>query len=95
MAIGNVIGSNLFNLLAVIGIAGVITPFEISPIALYRDFLIMFVLTVYLFIDLILAKNTLNRKMGSYYQQALLLIWFYYSTLIVFNNGAKFISTGK
>lgn len=64
MAIGNVIGSNLFNLLAVIGIAAVIRPFEISPIALYRDFLIMFVLTVYLFIDLILGKNTLTRKNG-------------------------------
>jgi cation:H+ antiporter len=49
IAIGNVIGSNLFNTLAVAGIAGVIHPITLSPEILSRDFLFMTVLTFSLF----------------------------------------------
>jgi len=49
LAIGNVIGSNLFNTLAVVGIAGVIHPLDIGMEVLYRDFLIMGLLTLALF----------------------------------------------
>ena len=49
LAIGNVIGSNLFNTLAVVGIAGVIHPLGIGMEVLYRDFLIMGLLTLALF----------------------------------------------
>jgi cation:H+ antiporter len=49
IAVGNVIGSNLFNTLAVVGIAGVINPIKISPDILSRDFLFMIVLTFSLF----------------------------------------------
>jgi cation:H+ antiporter len=50
IALGNVIGSNLFNTLAVVGIAGVISPITISPEILSRDFLFMSILTFSLFI---------------------------------------------
>jgi len=50
IAIGNVIGSNLFNTLAVVGVAGVINPITISSEILYRDFLVMTVLTFSLFV---------------------------------------------
>ncbi len=50
LAIGNVIGSNLFNTLAVVGIAGAIHPFEIDPAVLSRDCLLMGLLTAVLFI---------------------------------------------
>ena len=49
LAIGNVIGSNLFNTLAVVGIAGAIRPLEIGPEVLYRDCLLMGILTIALF----------------------------------------------
>ena len=49
IAVGNVIGSNLFNTLAVVGIAVVIDPIIISPDILSRDFLFMAVLTFSLF----------------------------------------------
>jgi cation:H+ antiporter len=49
IALGNVIGSNLFNTLAVVGIAGVIHPITISRDILSRDFLFMTVLTFSLF----------------------------------------------
>lgn len=46
LAIGNVIGSNLFNIYMVIGIAGAITPIESSPEVLYRDIPIVTALSV-------------------------------------------------
>ena len=49
LAVGNVIGSNLFNTLAVVGIAGSIHPFTITPEVLYRDCLLMGLLTISLF----------------------------------------------
>lgn len=51
IAIGNVVGSSMFNLLAVIGIAGVIAPMPaIAPEVLYRDWAMMFGMTVALFL---------------------------------------------
>lgn len=49
IAIGNVIGSNMFNLLGVLGLPGLIAPFEIPAETLTRDFVAMFILTVALF----------------------------------------------
>nr|MBV6631062.1 calcium/sodium antiporter [Oceanococcus sp. HetDA_MAG_MS8] len=46
MALGNVLGSNLFNTLAVVGIAGGISPMGIGPEVLQRDFLVMLGLTI-------------------------------------------------
>ncbi|MDT8403248.1 calcium/sodium antiporter [Sulfuriflexus sp.] len=50
IALGNIIGSNLFNTLAVVGIAGVIEPLTVGPEVFSRDILIMAALTVSLFI---------------------------------------------
>ena len=50
LALGNVIGSNMFNTLAVVGIAGAIHPLTVPPEVLYRDILVVAVLTVALFI---------------------------------------------
>jgi cation:H+ antiporter len=46
IAVGNIIGSNVFNLLAVIGIAGIIHPAELDPSVLMLHFPIMIVLTL-------------------------------------------------
>lgn len=43
---GNLLGSNLFNLLAVLGIAAMIYPVTITPLVLYRDGLAMAAFTV-------------------------------------------------
>ncbi|MEY6433339.1 calcium/sodium antiporter [Thioalkalicoccus limnaeus] len=50
LALGNVIGSNLFNTLAVVGIAGLIQPFAVPPEVLSRDLLVMGLLTLSLFV---------------------------------------------
>ena len=46
MVIGNVIGSNMFNLLAVLAMPGIIAPSMLAPEVLSRDYLVMFVLTI-------------------------------------------------
>ena len=50
LAVGNIIGSNLFNTLAVVGIAGVISPISVEPEVFTRDMSFMTVLTFSLFI---------------------------------------------
>ena len=50
IALGNVVGSNLFNTLAVVGIAGTIHPMATDPAVLYRDLPVMVLLTVLLFV---------------------------------------------
>jgi len=49
IALGNVLGSNLFNTLAVVGIAGAIHPMDVPGEVLTRDALTMGVLTLSLF----------------------------------------------
>lgn len=50
LALGNVIGSNLFNTLAVVGIAGTISPMTVGAEVIYRDMLMMSLLTLLLFL---------------------------------------------
>ena len=50
IAIGNIIGSNMFNLLVLFGIPGLMTPHMIDPAILERDFPFMIGLSIALFI---------------------------------------------
>ncbi|MBV1713483.1 MAG: calcium/sodium antiporter [Desulfomicrobium sp.] len=50
IALGNILGSNLFNTLAVVGIAGAIHPTAVGPEVFSRDILVMAVLTLSLFV---------------------------------------------
>lgn len=47
IAVGNIVGSNMFNLLAVVGIAGSIAPIsEVAPEVLNRDWIAMMAVTI-------------------------------------------------
>lgn len=50
LALGNVLGSGLFNTLAVVGIAAGIHPLSVDPEVLYRDWVVMVALTLVLLI---------------------------------------------
>lgn len=50
IALGNIIGSNLFNTLAVVGIAGAIHPLTVGPEVFSRDLMVMGGLTLSLFL---------------------------------------------
>lgn len=46
LAIGNIVGSNIFNILAVLAVSGLIHPMEVKPELLIRDIPLMCILTV-------------------------------------------------
>jgi len=50
IAIGNVVGSNLFNTLAVLGIPGLLAPAELPAGFMDRDIPVVFILTIALFV---------------------------------------------
>lgn len=66
LAIGNVIGSNMFNILGVLGIAAVVNPVGVDVLILKRDFPIMFLFTVLLFFMAygINGPGRINRRSG-------------------------------
>jgi cation:H+ antiporter len=66
IAVGNVIGSNVFNLLAVVGVAGLVHPAKLDPSALTLHYPVMIVLTIALLRIAYnpLGKTGLGRIMG-------------------------------
>jgi cation:H+ antiporter len=82
MALGNVLGSNLFNTLAVVGIAGTIHPMAVGPEVLSRDISMMGALTLSLFIigyDFRGTGRRINRVEGA----ALLAVYIGYTAYLV------------
>jgi len=81
IALGNVLGSNLFNTLAVVGIAGAIHPMAVGPEVLFRDVLVMFALTLSLFFIGygFRGQGRINRYEGA----ALLACYFAYTAYLV------------
>ncbi len=68
IALGNILGSNLFNTLAVVGIAGALNPLAAAPELFTRDISTMFVLTLSLFIfgyGFRSSNGRINRVEGS------------------------------
>ena len=64
IAIGNVIGSNMFNLMCVVGFAGVIRPIAAPAEVLYRDVAMMLFLNALLFAFFLTRRPTINRPQG-------------------------------
>lgn len=83
LAMGNIVGSNIFNILAVLPFAGIIAPGEINPEASFRDAPIMIALTGLLFI------LCFSRKFGNFrltrLKGALLLLCFIAYQVLLFN----------
>ena len=83
LAIGNVIGSNLFNTLAVVGLAGVIHPLAVDPELLSRDWPVMAALTAALFVMGYGYKDRIgqiNRVEGA----ILLFVFISYTTYLLY-----------
>ena len=75
IAIGNIIGSNIFNILLILGVASLISPMTISVVAICDVMFMVF--TVALFIFLTVKEKELNKKSG------ILLIIMYIVYLII------------
>ncbi len=67
LAIGNIVGSNMFNLLGVIGISGLIREYEFSAHFIQYDYFYMLILTVFLFLAsvyFVLKDQFISRVIG-------------------------------
>ncbi len=80
LAIGNVIGSNMFNLLGVLGIAAVIAPVTFERSILVQDMPVMFLFTVLLFFMAygIRGPGRIRRSSGA----LLMLLYVVYQVLV-------------
>jgi cation:H+ antiporter len=86
LALGNIIGSNIFNLLAVLSIAGIINPSDVDPAVANRDVLIMLGATVALIAMSLSLKGSrrINRFEGGILCSAFLAYqYLIFSTLSV------------
>jgi len=82
IALGNIIGSNMFNILGVLGIAGLLQPALLDDGVLIRDLLIMVILTITLFIMAYghKRKGYISRTKGA----SLLVIFAAYQLILYF-----------
>ncbi|MYM61683.1 calcium/sodium antiporter [Vibrio sp. OCN044] len=65
LAVGNIIGSNVFNILAVMGIPGVLNPSILSQYAMGRDFWIMLGVSLLLVAMALGKSRSINRIEGA------------------------------
>ena len=63
VAIGNVIGSNMFNILAILGITALLTEIPVDPMFLRFDLWVMLACTVMLWL-FVLTKTTIRKPAG-------------------------------
>jgi cation:H+ antiporter len=83
IALGNIIGSNIFNLLAVLGLPGLINPVSIDSAVLTRDYPVLMGLTLALFVMAygFRGPGRINRIEGA----ILVLAFCAYQTLLYFS----------
>ncbi|EGQ7899210.1 calcium/sodium antiporter [Vibrio parahaemolyticus] len=65
MAVGNIIGSNVFNILAVMGLPGIINPSTLSEYAMGRDFWVMLGVSLLLVAMCLGKSRNINRLEGA------------------------------
>lgn len=82
IALGNIIGSNLFNTLAVVGVAGAIHPMTVGPEVFSRDMMVMAALTVSLFVLGYGVRNR-QRRINRYEGAALLACYIGYTAYLI------------
>lgn len=81
MAVGNIIGSNVFNILAVMGIPGILHPSVLSEHAMGRDFWVMLGVSLLLVVMALGKSHSINRIEGAF----LFLIFIAYQSYLFLN----------
>ncbi|MDD7474031.1 MAG: calcium/sodium antiporter [Pseudomonadota bacterium] len=85
LTFGNIIGSNIFNTLACVGIAGSIMPFSISKDIIFRDMGVLIFLTLILFL---MGYNFKNKqgKISRFEGAFLLACYIAYTSILIFKS---------
>ncbi|GEA52508.1 sodium:calcium antiporter [Vibrio inusitatus NBRC 102082] len=81
MAVGNIIGSNVFNILAVMGIPGLLNPSFLNEDAMNRDFWVMLGVSLLLVVMALGKSRSINRIEGS----ILFLLFIAYQGYLIMN----------
>lgn len=81
IAVGNILGSNMFNLLLVMAFPGIINPSAFSQAILWRDIPVMFMITIVFWVVVYRQKKKMSRWHGG----LLLLIYSCYIFSLVLN----------
>ncbi|MBW3697473.1 calcium/sodium antiporter [Vibrio sp. T187] len=84
MAVGNIIGSNVFNILAVMGIPGILNPSILSEFAMGRDFWVMLGVSLLLVVMALGKSRSVNRIEGG----ILMVSFFAYQAYLFMNMAA-------
>ncbi|WP_072670391.1 calcium/sodium antiporter [Vibrio injensis] len=84
MAVGNIIGSNVFNILAVMGIPGILNPSILSDSVMGRDFWVMLAVSLLLVIMALGKSRSINRLEGA----VLFIIFLAYQGYLLMNMAA-------
>lgn len=82
MALGNIVGSNVFNTLGVVGLAAVIAPISVSSAMFSRDVLVMAGLTL-LLLGLCAVAVMTKRRFGRLSGSTLILCFLGYTTWLI------------
>ena len=80
LAIGNIIGSNIFNILAVLAIPAIFSPSDLMPLTLWRDYAVMLGLTLVLVVFAygLRGDSSITRFKGF----LLFMVWLSYITYL-------------
>lgn len=78
LLVGNIIGSNLFNILMVLGCGAIVRPYALAPQLLFRDLPVTFLFSAVL-VPIMIARRNLSRPYGL----ALLLSYALYLLLLI------------
>ncbi|ANP75510.1 MULTISPECIES: calcium/sodium antiporter [unclassified Vibrio] len=84
MAVGNIIGSNVFNILAVMGIPGILNPSILSEFAMGRDFWVMLGVSLLLVVMALGKSRSVNRIEGG----VLIVTFVAYQSYLLMNMSA-------
>jgi cation:H+ antiporter len=79
LAIGNVVGSNLFNLFFILGVSSLITPMKYNPV-LNADYVLLIVITFLLFLTMFTGKK---HKLDRWEAIIFLILYVGYTYLII------------
>jgi len=83
IAVGNIMGSNMFNLLAVLAMPGLIQPSNLDPALLQRDFAFMFGLFIMLYF---FACSNKGGRIGRFAGVAMLSVYIAYNGVIAYQS---------
>ncbi|MBN4053482.1 calcium/sodium antiporter [Haliea sp. AH-315-K21] len=81
LAIGNIIGSNILNLLLVLPVPAFLAPLHIDAIVLWRDGGVMLAMTLVLTVFLIMKIKS-GKKFGRFFGAVLMLLYLTYTTFL-------------